>query len=185
MINANKQATGKITASLSTAARVMPSKSAPEVIREIVEAFNPVIADGFALYEKTKNFYLNAAESPDRDHQLLFDEQAREIFASIDELAERMRQMGAVTVRSISHTGELQGVENYNGNILAPGKMIEELIADNQRIAASLRAAGKLCEKMLDSPTGIILQDILNKTESRIRFLGEAKMKIRSRPIAV
>lgn len=178
MINDNKQATGKIISYPAIAARVAATDLEPKVMQEIVEAINSVIADGFALYEKTKNFYLNPAVSCNRDYQLLFDEQAREIFASMDTLAEQVRQIGATTVRSISHTGELQSVENYNGDFLSPGTMIEELIADNQQIAASLRVAGKICEKMCDTPVGIILQDILDKTERRIRFLSEAEMKI-------
>lgn len=178
MINADKQATGNFVSCPATASHAMPTDLETKVMQEIVEAINRVIADGFALYEKTKNFYLNPAGSHNRDYKLLFDEQAEEIFASMDTLAEQLRQIGATPLRSISHSGELQSVENYNGDFLSPGEMIAELIAGNQQIAASLRVAGKICEKMREAPLGIILQDILDKTERRIRLLGEAEMKI-------
>lgn len=150
----------------------------PEKLLEIVKIVNPVIADGFALYEKTKNFYLHLAEAHIRDYQLLLDDQAWEIFDSMDELAEQLRQIGVTTFRSISHTGELQSVESYHSNFLSPGKMVEELIADNQQIAVSLSAAGKIYGKMGDTPIDIILQDALDKTERRIRFLSKTEMKI-------
>lgn len=150
----------------------------PEKLGEIVKIVNPVIADGFALYEKTKNFYLHPAGSRIRDYQLLFDDQAWEIFDSMDELAEQVRQIGVTTVRSISHTGELQSVESYHSDFLSPGKMMEELIDDNQQIAVSLLVAGKICRQMRETMIGNILQGILEQTERRIRFLSESKMKI-------
>jgi starvation-inducible DNA-binding protein len=174
MENTDKRAAGKIVSARSTA----PAGLERKAMQEIAEAIYPVIADGFALYEKTKNFSLNPAVPQHRDNKLLFGEQAEEIFASMDALAEQLRQIGAAPLRSISHTGELQSVENYNGDSLSPGEMIAELIAGNQQIAASLRTASKICEKMCDAPLGLILRDILDKTESRIRLLGEAEAKI-------
>lgn len=177
MKNADKQTIEEIVFYPSTLSGFVPAGVEPKIVQEVVQAINPVIADGFALYEKTKNFYLNALGADDRDYRHLFDEQAQEIFVSMDTLAEQLRQIGGVPLRSISHSGELQSVENYNGDILSPAKMVEELIADNRRIATALRAAGKICEKMCDAPIGIILQDILVKTERRIRLLSEFEMK--------
>lgn len=147
-------------------------------VAEIAKNVNPVIADGFALYEKTKNFYLHLAGMRNRDYQLLFDNQAWEIFDSMDEHAEQVRQIGVTTFRSTSHTGELQSVKSYHSDFLSPGKMMEELIDDNQQIAVSLRVAGKICRKMRETMIGNILQGILEQTERRIRFLSESKMKI-------
>lgn len=156
---------------------VMPGGLEEKVRQEIAEAINPVIAGGFALYEKTKTFYLNESRSRDGDYRSFLDEQAQEIFSSMDELAEQARQIGATPLRSISHTGEFQSIESYKGDFLSRGEMIEELITDNQRIAASMRVAGKICEKISDTPIGIILQDVLDKTERRIKLLREAEMR--------
>lgn len=169
MMNVDKQAMGKSSTTTHTKSSGLERK----VMQEIVEAINPMIADGFALYEKTKIFYLNSADNS--DYKFLLDEQAQEIFASMDTLAVQVRQIGATPLRSISHSGEFQSVENYNSDFLSPGEMIEELIADNQRIAASLRFAGMICEKMPEMPIGSILQDILDKTERRIRLLSATK----------
>ena len=150
----------------------------PEESREIARIVNPVIADGFALYEKTKYFYLYLTESSRlRADRLLFDDQAWEIFDSTDKIAEQVRRIGATTVSSMSHTGELQSVESYRAAFLSPGRMIEELITDNRQIAVSLHAAGRICRKMRETIIGNSLQRALDLAERRIRFLSEAKMK--------
>lgn len=178
MVNLGGQENGKILSYPSTAEYAVPDALESKVIREIVQAINVVIADGFALYEKTKKFYLNLEGSHNPGHKLLFDEQADEIFASMDILAERMRQISVAPLRSISHSGELQSVENYNSDFRSLGEMIAELIANNQKVAASLKFALQICEKMCDLPIGMILQDILDKTEKRIQLLGEAAINI-------
>src|SRR2546423_9673476 len=87
----------------------------------ITEALNPLIADAFALYVKTKNFHWHLAGSHFRDYHLLFDEHADQIFASIDTLAERVRRVGGTTIRSISHIGQLQTIQDDNDEFVPAG----------------------------------------------------------------
>jgi starvation-inducible DNA-binding protein len=136
-----------------------------------VEAINPLIADAFALYVKTKNFHWHVASSHFRDYHLLFDEQADAIFGSIDLLAERVRRIGGTTIRSIGHIRGLQTLEDDDEDFVLPEQMIRRLIDDNRRLAANQRAAIEVCEMNRDTPTGNILQDILDQTEKRIWFL--------------
>jgi starvation-inducible DNA-binding protein len=89
-----------------------PSDLKPEEVERIVETVTPLIADAFALFTKTKNFHWHIASSHYRDYHLLLDEQAASIFESIDTLAERMRRIGGTTIRSISHIGQLQTIED-------------------------------------------------------------------------
>jgi starvation-inducible DNA-binding protein len=150
-----------------------PTGLKPEEVREIVKVVNPLIADAFALYLKTKNFHWHLSGSHFREYHLLFDEQADSIFDSIDPLAERVRRIGGTTVRSISHVGELQTIKDDNRDFVAPDEMIAELIKDNLQIASRQRAAIETCEQRRDTPTSNILQDILDKTERRVWFLYE------------
>src|SRR5947209_17675556 len=111
---------------------IVKSISAPELAtvtdlnqieqRAVTEAVNPLIADAFALYVKTKNFHWHLAGSHFRDYHLLFDEQADAIFASIDIMAERVRRVGGTTIRSISHIGQLQTIEDDNTDFVPPGE---------------------------------------------------------------
>ena len=150
-----------------------PTDLKPEEVARIVEAVNPLIADAFALYTKTKNFHWHIASSHYRDYHLLLDEQATSIFESIDRLAERVRRIGGTTIRSISHIGQLQRIKDDNQDFVPPDKMIEELLNDNRTIAELQRAAIETCEENRDTPTSNILQDLLDQTERRIWFLYE------------
>jgi starvation-inducible DNA-binding protein len=150
-----------------------PSDLKPEEVERIVAAVNPLIADAFALFTKTKNFHWHIASSHYRDYHLLLDEQAVSIFESIDTLAERMRRIGGTTIRSISHISQLQTIEDDNRDFVPPDEMIEELMSDNLHIAGRQRAAIEICDENRDTPTGNLLQEILDQTERRIWFLYE------------
>ncbi len=150
-----------------------PTDLAPEDVRAVVEAVNPLIADAFALYVKTKNFHWHLSGSHFRDYHLLFDEQADTLLAGIDPLAERVRKIGGTTMRSIGHIGQTQTIADDNEEFVAPGEMIQRLLADNRHIAAAQRAAIDVCDDHHDTPTGNLLQEILDETERRIWFLFE------------
>ena len=139
----------------------------------VTEAVNPLIADAFALYVKTKNFHWHLAGSHFRDYHLLFDEHADAIFASIDIMAERVRRIGGTTIRSISHIGQLQTIEDDNSDFVPAGEMVKRLMEDNGHIAGMIREAIAVCDRSRDSATSNALQEILNETERRKWFLFE------------
>jgi starvation-inducible DNA-binding protein len=150
-----------------------PTDLKPDEAKSVVEALNPLIADAFALYTKTKNYHWHIASSHFRDYHLLFDEQADSILDSVDPLAERVRRIGGMTIRSIAHIHQLQTITDDNQDYVPPDKMIQELIKDNRHIAEQQRAAIEICDKNRDSATSNALQEILNQTEKRIWFLYE------------
>ena len=141
--------------------------------KAITDAVNPLIADAFALYVKTKNFHWHLYGSHFRDYHMLFDEHAEAIFESIDIMAERVRKVGGTTIRSISHIGQLQTIEDDNSNVVPAGEMVRILMEDNGRIAKNIREAIEVCDENRDSPTSNLLQDILDNTERRKWFLYE------------
>jgi len=142
-------------------------------VQAITEAVNPLIADAFALYTKTKNFHWHLAGSHFRDYHLLFDEQADAIFESIDILAERVRRIGGTTIRSISHIGQLQTIEDDNDDFVPAGEMVQRLMQDNAHMAEMQRAAIAICDQHRDPATSNALQEILDQTERRKWFLFE------------
>jgi len=150
-----------------------PTDLKPEEAQSVTEAVNPLIADAFALFTKTKNFHWHVASSHYRDYHLLLDEQAQSILESIDPMAERVRRIGGTTIRSISHVAQLQHIADDNDEFVPPDKMIQELIKDNRQIAERQRAAIEVCEENRDTPTANLLQEILDQTEKRIWFLFE------------
>jgi starvation-inducible DNA-binding protein len=167
------KANGRIKSYPAPKELATPTDLKPEEARSVVEALNPLIADAFALFTKTKNYHWHVASSHFRDYHLLLDEQADSIMDSIDPLAERVRRIGGMTIRSISHISQLQSISDDNHDYVPPDKMIQELIKDNLRLAEQQRAAIAICDKNRDSVTSNTLQEILDQTEKRIWFLYE------------
>ncbi|MGB4260151.1 MAG: DNA starvation/stationary phase protection protein [Phycisphaerae bacterium] len=150
-----------------------PTDLSSTAVQAVTEAVNPLVADAFALYTKTKNFHWHLSGPHFRDYHLLFDEQAEEILESIDLLAERVRKIGGTTIRSIAHISQLQTIQDDNDEFVSAEDMVRRLMEDNRHMAQQQRAAIAVCERHGDSPTGNILQDILDRTERRTWFLFE------------
>lgn len=148
-----------------------PTDLQAKEVKEVVETINPLIADAFVLYVKTKNFHWHVASSHFRDYHLLFDEQAQSILESIDPLAERVRRIGGLTIRGIDHIASLQTIKNDERTFVPPDEMIAELLQDNGKMAKAIRQAIEICEENRDTPTANLLQEILDQTEKRIWFL--------------
>jgi len=143
-------------------------------VPEIAEALNGLLADAFALYLKTKNFHWHVSGPHFRDYHLLFDEQAAEIYATTDELAERVRKLGARTVHSISEIARLQTIKDNNQDFVSPAQMLKELMADNKTVIKAMRAAHEVADKHEDVATASILENFIDAAEKRNWFLFEA-----------
>jgi starvation-inducible DNA-binding protein len=154
-------------------ANATPTDLSEAEVKAVSNVVNPLIADAFALYVKTKNFHWHLSGPHFRDYHLLFDEQAESILETVDILAERLRKIGSDTVRSISHITALQTIKDDHDTFVEATEMVKRLIADNRHIATLQRAAIEVCDKNRDSPTGNLLQDMLDQTERRIWFLFE------------
>ena len=102
-----------------------PTDLSANAIGDISGALNAILADSFALYLKTKNFHWHMSGPHFRDYHLMFDEQADAIFATTDELAERVRKIGGTTVRSIGHIAKLQTIEDNDADFVDPADMLK------------------------------------------------------------
>jgi starvation-inducible DNA-binding protein len=148
-----------------------------EDIASIAEALNALLADVFALYVKTKSFHWHVAGPHFRDHHLMFDEQAAQLFAVTDVIAERVRKLGATTLRSISHIQRLQRIaDNDTGQMTAAG-MLAELLEDNRQIVDEMRACHRVCSNGGDIATTSVLETFIDEGERRAWFLLEASAR--------
>jgi starvation-inducible DNA-binding protein len=151
-----------------------PTDLTPAASDKISAALNTLLADAFALYLKTKNFHWHVSGRHFRDYHLMLDEQSDAIFATTDQLAERVRKLGGTTLRSIGQISKLQTIQDNNENYVPPGEMLRELMEDNKQMAASMRKAHKLCDDHEDSGTAGLLETFIDETERRTWFLFEA-----------
>ena len=151
-----------------------PTDLSDQAITEISKSLNGLVADTFALYLKTKNFHWHVSGPHFRDYHLLLDEQATQIEASIDVLAERVRKIGGTTIRSIGHIAKLQRVKDNNEEFVLPGDMLSELRADNKAQIENMRKAHKLADDHEDVATASLLEVFIDEAEKRCWFLFEA-----------
>jgi starvation-inducible DNA-binding protein len=142
-------------------------------VDEIVQSLNAVLADLFALYIKTKNFHWHVSGPHFRDYHLLLDDQATQILATTDTLAERVRKLGKTTLRSIGHIARLQRVTDNDADAVPALEMLGELIVDNTELAARLRQAHALCDEHGDVATASLIENWIDEAEQRTWFLSE------------
>src|SRR5437773_3980189 len=135
-----------------------PTDLGPDAVRDIAGALNAILADSFALYLKTKNFHWHVSGPHFRDYHLLLDEQAEAIFATTDELAERVRKIGGVTLRSIGDIAKHQSIKDNDEKFVPPREMLRELMNDNKAVAHAMREACELAEKHHDLGTTNLLE---------------------------
>jgi starvation-inducible DNA-binding protein len=142
--------------------------------KDISAAMNAILADTFALYFKTKNFHWHMSGPNFRDYHLLLDEQADQIYAMTDPIAERVRKIGGSTLRSVGHIARLQRVLDNDAEYVTPATMLAELRGDNKELVARLREAHGVCDEHHDIATASLIEVWIDETERRTWFLFEA-----------
>jgi starvation-inducible DNA-binding protein len=125
------------------------------------------------MYMKTKNFHWHVSGPHFRDYHLLLDEHATQIFATTDDIAERVRKIGGTTLRSIGQISRSQRVLDNDADYVAPLDMLAELRDDNKRLTANMRETHDLCDQHRDVATASLLENWIDEAERRTWFLFE------------
>ena len=159
---------------LQTAPLATPTDLKQNAVRDLAGALNILLADMFELYLKTKNFHWHVSGPHFRDFHLLLDEQAQQIFATTDDMAERVRKIGGTTLRSIGHVSRLQRIKDNNADFVTPMDMLAELRDDNKELVARMRETHGLCDEHGDVSTASLLETWIDEAERRSWFLFEA-----------
>src|SRR6202140_3599332 len=160
---------------LQKAALTTPTDIDPQAVKDISGALNALLADVFALYLKTKNFHWHMSGPHFRDYHLLLDEHGDQLFAMTDPVAERIRKIGGLTIKSIGQISRLQRVLDNDADYVHPSDMIAELAEDNKTLAARLREAHTVCDKHRDVAPASRIEVWIDETERRTWFLSEIK----------
>ncbi len=150
-----------------------PTDLSGDGVEEITSNLRRLLADVFALYVKTKNFHWHISGRHFRDYHLLLDEQATEIFAMTDTIAERARKVGGTTIHSISDITKNQRLKDNNKDGVSAMEMISELCDDNQQLTRSLRATHEVCDRHNDVASASLIEVWIDETEKRTWFLAE------------
>jgi len=153
----------------------VPTDLTRSATKDIAGAMNAILADVFALYLKTKNFHWHMSGRHFRDYHLLLDEHSDQLYAMTDPIAERIRKLGGLTIKSIGQISRIQRVLDNDADYVDPEDMIAELGEDNQTLAARLREAHNVCEEHRDVATASLIEVWIDETERRTWFLSEIK----------
>ena len=151
-----------------------PTSLGANARRDIAGALNALLADFFALYLKTKNFHWHVSGPHFRDYHLLLDEQADQLYATTDPIAERVRKLGGATLRSIGHIARLQRVLDNDAEYVTPPDMLAELREENAQLAERMRETHSVCDEHNDVATASLLEVWIDEAERRTWFLFEA-----------
>ena len=151
-----------------------PTDLGSNATQDLSAALNGILADTFALFLKTKNFHWHVSGPHFRDYHLMLDEQAAQIFATTDDIAERVRKIGGTTIRSIGHIARLQRVADNDADFVAPDDMLAELRDDNKEFVQRLREVHALCDEHEDIAIASLIENWIDDAERRVWFLFEA-----------
>src|SRR5882762_6882964 len=154
-----------------------PTDLTRSATKDITGAMNAILADVFALYLKTKNFHWHMSGPHFRDYHLLLDEHGDQLFAMTDPIAERIRKIGGLTIKSIGHISRTQRVLDNDAEYVEPLDMIAELADDNKTLGARLREAHNVCDEHRDVATASLIEVWIDETEHRTWFLSEIKRR--------
>lgn len=151
-----------------------PTDLKSNATKSVADALNGVLADSYALYFKTKNFHWHVSGPHFRDYHLMFDEQAAQILATTDLIAERVRKTGNTTLRSIGDISRHQTVSDNDADYVSPADMLNELREDNLKLVEALRGVKSAATEAGDNATEGIVDDWTDQAEERAWFLFEA-----------
>ncbi len=146
-------------------------------LSNVADALNASLADCFALYLKTKNFHWHVSGPHFRDYHLLMDDQAAQIYAITDAIAERVRKTGNVTLRSISDISRHQTIKDNDKDFVSAADMLSELRDDNLKLVEGFRKVKELADEAKDNATSGIVDTWTDEAEERAWFLFEASRK--------
>src|SRR5437868_7343168 len=152
----------------------VPTDLTRSAVKDIAGTMNAILADVFALYLKTKNFHWHMSGPHFRDYHLLLDEHGDQLFAMTDPIAERVRKLGGLTIKSIGHVSRIQRVLDNDADYVEPRDMLAELAEDNKTLTARLRETHEVCDEYRDIASASLIEVWIDESERRTWFLFEA-----------
>jgi starvation-inducible DNA-binding protein len=157
---------------------ITPTGLGAQASVDIAGSMNAILADVFALYLKTKNFHWHMSGPHFRDYHLLLDEQADQLYAMTDPIAERIRKTGGSTLRSVGHIARMQRIIDNDADYVDPLDMLAELRDDNLTLAARLREVHNVVDELRDIATASLVETWIDETERRTWFLFESSRRV-------
>lgn len=123
-----------------------------------IEKLNILLASSYTLYLKTHNYHWNVTGPMFTTLHTLFETQYTELALAVDEIAERIRALGAKAPGSYSEFESLSLVKESTGDVKADA-MIADLTSDQEIIASLAREVAAIASSVEDEATSGIATD--------------------------
>jgi len=136
----------------------------------VAQALSKVLADSYAVYLKTHGYHWNVRGPNFGSLHTLFMTQYTEIWTAIDLVAERIRALGELAPQGYAAFGNLTAIKDGDPQKNAEG-MLKDLLADNQTVAATGRAALKVAQDAGDEVSVSMLSDRIEAHEKHAWML--------------
>jgi len=162
-----------MTSNEGLAALSVPSDLSKEACNQVGQTLLPLTADAIALYIKTKNYHWHMSGTHFKAYHELLDEHGDQLFAMVDQLAERARKLGQTTLRSVGQIASLTRVADDDRDFVDPFTMLRQLLDDNKAYGTHMRDAHGIIDAAGDVATTSLLENFIDETERRIWFLYE------------
>jgi starvation-inducible DNA-binding protein len=113
--------------------------------RDVIDGLRRLLADSYTLYLKTHNYHWNVTGPMFNTLHTLFEGEYTELALAVDEIAERIRSVGA---RAPGSYGEFSELSSVKEDAAAPEarQMIENLAADQTTVAEAARRVVQAAE---------------------------------------
>ncbi|MFM8303267.1 MAG: Dps family protein [Actinomycetota bacterium] len=140
---------------------------------EIADSLARLLADTYTLYLKTHNYHWNVTGPMFQTLHLMFEQQYSELALAVDLIAERIRALGAPAPGSYREFAALSSIEE-DGDSPDASEMIRRLVAGQEAVVRTARAAFPVVERAHDEPTADLLtqrMQVHEKTAWMLRSL--------------
>ncbi len=124
--------------------------------KEITDGLAHLLADTYTLYLKTHNYHWNVTGPMFQTLHLMFEQQYHELALAVDEIAERIRALGAPAPGSYREFAELSSIDEDTD---APDatEMIRRLVKGQEAVVRTARSIFPTVESASDEPTADLL----------------------------
>nr|WP_269470957.1 Dps family protein [Sulfuritortus calidifontis] len=142
---------------------------------KIAEALSKMLADSYILYLKTHNFHWNVTGPMFQTLHSMFMVQYTELWNALDLIAERIRALGHPAPGSYKRYVQLSSIKEEEG-VPSATEMIKQLVAGQEAVARTARAAFKVADAANDQPTADLLtqrMEVHEKNAWMLRVLLE------------
>ena len=129
---------------------------------QMTEGLAKLLADTYTLYLKTQNFHWNVTGPLFHSLHKMFEEEYVELAAAVDEIAERIRALGAITPGSFAEFLKLTSIKEETTTPNA-ADMVKKLLADHEIVIAHLQSLMPVAQNLGDEAT---LDLLITRTET-------------------